>query len=351
MKIFKKNKAGQVQEIPESFDDGIPMNRGNTYQIKKELESQNEINNATLSYKALSKVENYFSRKFKKEQYDIWRLLNFQADYYCNIFPIETSNGTLNQAIQIAKRTAFIYGMSGIYKLGTTFIPIYFVEKKFNNDGTINKCKIASAVQIMGQQAQTPNVKNMWTMELNEIDIVDNLAILKWDTLSMGAWWKFLPFIEQWKRLLTMLNIEGYSLTKKFSLKAVDTSVITKELDIFFNHEIPFTIEHRLQGDISNKIELNELSKSNAETTPFLSYYTFWEQTWYKILGRRYNADFKKERNITSEVDATQNTFDILESDVFIHHKIFVDKLKNITSMEIEIRNEPKDDQGNENDI
>lgn len=337
-------------------DDFSPdgLSGGNSYQTNELLKAQHEINVATMPDIKISKSALSFSNKkvsksindvFVKENYDMWRLLNFQADYYCNVFEVKSDIPSLNVAIQLAKRTAFVFGVSVIYKQGALLIPCYIVNSRLNADASYEWIEITPAVNVMSQHAMTPKnddltaspelkaaIKNSWKLRIEGLDLL-NCAILKWDTLSLGAWWKFLPFMQQQKRMLQMLNVESYSLLKKFSYKIANPNAIDDEVKTYFDAETPWVYTLSLNGELNNKISINELP--NANTQKFTEFYHEWLHIWYNILGRRYNADFKKERNVSNEIEATQSNFDILENDHRIHLENFAKQLYTLTGFNI----------------
>lgn len=322
------------------------LSGGNAYQVQELNKVQKALDEATMCFKSeMDGAKISVKTKFEKENYDLWRLLNFQADYYCNVFEMKSNNSKLNNAIQIAKRTAFIFGKSGIYKMGETLIPIYIKSSKLANDGCYLWLEVSPAIEVLAQNSLLPKsnnvnsfnekLKNTWDLKIYGEEL-NNVAILKWDANALGAWWKFLPFMNMQKRMLIMLNVEGYSLTKKFNNKVANPNTLSAEVDAYFDETNPFTYSSMINGEMPNKITSIELG-GGTSTQHFTDFYREWLDIWYSILGRRFNNDFKKERNITDEVQASQSNFDILENEHKMYLENFARDLKLLTTFEIEL--------------
>ncbi|MGL5657425.1 MAG: hypothetical protein ACRCXY_11410 [Fusobacteriaceae bacterium] len=53
------------------------------------------------------------------------------------------------------------------------------------------------------------------------------------------------------------------------------------------------------------------------------------------MIGRRYNTDEKKERNVSSEIEASQHNFDVLERSNQLYTELFITQLEDITGKKI----------------
>lgn len=328
MGLFKKK---------DLFNDTPVMSGGNSKAIHEQQQAQVDIDKATIAYSnhynsLNTNISKVMVDQFSAEQYDIWRLLNFQADYYCNLFTVQCESTSLLWAIQTAQRVAFIYGVSGIYWFGNRYIPFYVRKSELGIDGQYIRMQIAPATTILPQQSQLPKkYPVLFTLEAE--DIAKNVAIFKWDTLALGAWYKFGPFINQQKRMFEMLTTEGYSLIKKFDYKVNDPSAFIEEFKLYYSTNNPYIISSKVGDEFSNKINMLQVNSGSAQN--FVNYFYEWQNIWYQILGRRNNTDMKKERNVTNEVEASQSNFDILETDHYLHFKVFVKRLEEMLGIKL----------------
>lgn len=126
------------------------------------------------------------------------------ADYFCNLHKIDISLPNLAKSVQTVIRAGFYEGKAAIVRDGLRFIPCVFVGETIRTaDGYYQSIKLAPATMYFGgataptdKKGNEPEAKYVFT---NATSIVKNVAILEWDSLSYGMWYKFLPFLKQQK--------------------------------------------------------------------------------------------------------------------------------------------------------
>ncbi|MGL4617143.1 MAG: hypothetical protein ACRCUM_02795, partial [Mycoplasmoidaceae bacterium] len=256
-----------------------------------------------------SKFNTIVDELFTPLRYDEFRLLLFEAKYFCNIVPLYTTSAKLNRAISKCKFIAFLYGVSCIYKVGNSFIPCYIKQAKKSITGEYVYLELATAESLLSSYGD--NTKIDTTFKLQLADIENDVVIMRWDELCFGAYYTFLPFIKLESNLLDMLTTEGFSLIKKFNYQASSPSVIRDEMKNFFNPKSPWNISCFLEDELKSR--LSQFDLGNKEKNQFLEYFEFTMNVYYSKLGRRFNVDTKPERNVSGEVEASQSNFDILE--------------------------------------
>lgn len=313
-----------------------PLTGGNTRQTYIDMEIQVKKDLSNLNQIHLALKEN-IDTHFKECNYDEWRLLNFQADYFCNVFPIITDSIEMNEMIQLAKRIAFLYGESAIMRDEYTdkLVVVYIKKIERSYTGTMLSAAVAPGLSVLSKNLVKPNPSQGWNLKGERLS-EKNFAYFRWDTLGWGAWYKFWPFIKQQDKLLKILGTDAYSYIKKFAYKVKDQSASKQEIDAYFNPANPFLIVSDFDDDFGNRFHTME-TKANATSMSLFDYYKFWEKTYYELLGRRLNTDAKRERNITNEVLASQNNFDVLENDNYIHTVNFIKRLERMTGIQIRV--------------
>lgn len=319
--------------IKTLFEKEPPITGGDSFQTKVQLEQQ-EVK-AKSNLPIFSKAyENIVDDLFKPLRYEEFRLLIFQAKYFCNIFPITSDSVKLTNAIAQCKYTAFLYGRGAIYRESGKFIPCYIKKSKKSLTGEITYLELALSDSVLSFSGATVSPKPPTTFKLqNKEDIDKNVVFMNWDTLCLGAYYMFLPFIKLQLNLLDMLTTEGFTLIKKLNYHASSPDVVKEEMTNFFNPRSPFNIFTPIEDEMRSRfkvLDLNENDKNN-----FLQYFEFTMNTYYALLGRRFNVDMKPERNVSGEVEASQSNFDILEAEHIVQMENFIKDFKNKFGIEI----------------
>lgn len=78
-------------------------------------------------------------------------------------------------------------------------------------------------------------------------------------------------------------------------------------------------------------------------TSKYLEIYDGMLDAYYHLFGIRNNVDYKKERNVSSEVQASQSFFDRMENEYLKMFKIFMKDFKNKAHIEIKLKEENDD--------
>lgn len=340
MGLFKKKKNNSDLSPAEQDFQTVPINGGNSFEIQQALKAQDLINKNTIPRLNIGK----YSKSVEDKCYNLYWLLQFQANYFVSIFPVKTKDARLNQLIYQCFRVHFLYGNCGIYKLNDDYIGLY--EKKVHYDklGMIEKIEFALINELLaGNSIDIEHVKVCFTLTKEQLQ---NYARLRTTSIGFGAIVTWLPFIKQQESILKKVFNYSFIFHRKISYKAADLSTSATELDNFFNEDIPFYIE--LDADIGtgNRFSSEGISSgSSGGTKELIDYYNFFIECYYHLLGRRFNVDEKRERNISSEVEASQENFDILHAEDRIVKEEFLNRLKEISGVEWEeLRKEQKDE-------
>ena len=173
--IFGKEPIKSITDEPV-FENEPPITGGNSFQTKIQLEQQEEkaINNLP---KYIKNYEDTVESLFKPLRYEEFRLLLFQAKYFCNIFPIISESVQLTNAISICKYTAFLYGRAAIYRESGKFIPCYIKKAKKGLTGEFTYLELALADTVLSSYGEKPKAPATFKLK-NKIDIDNNVVFM-----------------------------------------------------------------------------------------------------------------------------------------------------------------------------
>ena len=330
------------------FKKEPPISGGDSFETKIHLEQQEKkaLNNLPLFSNEYKKTVDDL---FKPLRYEEYRLLLFQAKYFCNVFPIISESVKLTNAISTCKYIAFLYGRAAVYRESGKFLPCYIKKSKKSLTGEFTYLELSLADGVLASYEASPKPPTTFKLK-NKEDIDSNVVFMNWDTLSIGAYYMFLPFIKLQLNLLDMLTTEGFTLIKKLNYHASSPDVVKEEMTNFFNPRSPFNIFTPIEDEMRSRfkvLDLNENDKNN-----FLQYFEFTMNTYYSLLGRRFNIDMKPERNVSGEVEASQSNFDILEAEHVIQMENFIKDFKNKFGITIkDFKEDLEDDNNKANEV
>lgn len=325
MGIFKKRVK---QEQDTTFTNEPPLSGGDAFIVKKTLEVQDTINKNTIPYFS-SEIKKLFNTSSKDKTYELWWILNFHADYFVSIYPIKCEEAYLTRMINALFRIHFLYGNCGIYRNPNgEFIPIYETRVDCDKSGRPKKILGNLIWDILaGQDLDAKNFKPNIVISKDEIE--NNYVRLCTKSSGFGAIITWLPFVKQQVSLLKKIYAYSYMFFRKTLYNVGDNSTSLKEIELFFNDDIPFFINLDAFDGVSKRFTSEGIdSGSGSGVDELINYYNFVIDVYYSLLGRRSNVDTKVERNVVSEVEASQDNFDILQMEDRVLKEAFMDELK-----------------------
>lgn len=344
-----------IKKIVDSFipkDKPTPMSGGNSYEtnialeVQKQLDLQsiqygNNVRNLATDINNLKQTLDEISNKFVfSKTINPYILLNYQANYFCGTCKFETSDMNLKRMVLNVIRGAFLFGVAGILKEDNNLIQYYITNMEWGIDGKLKKCKVYELelmINNVNKLQREPDTNKLAFRELNE-DQCKNLAVFQWGVMGFSAWITIWPFINFQNDLLTMILIQSFIYNKKFIYTTNNFTSIADEMELFFNPTNPFVVNvgATLNKELPNRFTTNDLS-NNFDNNDLLDYYNKTIAVYYHIFGRRINNDVKKERNVSNEVEASQENYDIIQSDWLNFFEIFINNLKKISGIDIKI--------------
>lgn len=298
--------------IKALFKREPPINGGNTFEMEKILNTKEDT------------IKDYIRGNLDQNvlinQYNYWELLQFQADYFASTVRVTFEDNIIDPKVYLLFRCNFLYGNVGMYKQGEDLIPL--VEASFNIDDKGNLIKVTaySAYEVATTTGTlTENAHKFKTKWILKKDDLKNYARLVVPSFGFGAIVRWYKFIMQQESLLKKIYSYSFLLNKKITYNVNDTDAATIELKRFFNDNYPFLINLDTVSPNANKFEVEGVGSGGNSSEDIFFYYEKWLKIYYEMLGRRFNIDRKGERNITSEVEASQDNFTILENEMKIN--------------------------------
>lgn len=307
--------------------DNIPLTGGSIYNDIVKLQTTEEL--VDIDFK---RVGNYPSSFDRTVNYNLWMVLNFHADYFSNYFKIKCDNQQLFETIIKVFRGFFYFGNAGILFINNKYIPVYEIKSNSNSSGEITSVVVGYLNEIFTKEYSEYYKPPNNTFTIKKEMLKDYIRIGG----GVSAYIKWLPFCKLQTQLLTMLNDHRFFIHKNMEINCKDSDNLKKEIELYYNLEFPFFINigSTTNTQTNNFLELGGLDSKNDK---IINYYESTTKIYYELLGRRKNTDYKKERNITAEVAATQSNFDILLNNEQHLKELFLKEVSKKTGIEVYI--------------
>lgn len=311
------------------FNTEIPITGGNTLTIKNIIDAVNK--NIGISIKA-GYVSNAISKANDSayNSYNSFWLLQFQADYFANLIDFKFNNVHVNRQIGIAIRLGIIYGSSVLWKVGNSVVAMYVNKMELNEMGEPSLVKMYRGDYVLMNQSLNELDLKWVERDLSAIENKENFIIFIPNDYNLGGLIKWMPFIRQLERLLKMLYTHSYSHAKSILYNVKDKKAIKDELELFFSCDNPFIINTGDESILSNKFkEFQAIKNTTNDTDTLVKYIQDFLNIYYDLIGRRYNSDRKRERNLVDEIDASQENYDILQRPIKRNITQFLEEIEN----------------------
>lgn len=303
--------------IKKIFKKEPPINGGNTFEMEKILNAKEDSITQYIN-KGLDNV-------VMTHQYTYWELLQFQADYFASTVRVTFEDNEIDPKIYLLFRCNFLYGNVGLLKDGDDLIPLVEASHVIDGSGNLKKVVAYSAFEVATTTGTLAENKSKFkTKWIIKDDKLKNYARLYVPSYGFGAIVRWYKFINQQEALLKKLYAYSFLLTKKITYNVNDTAAANIEIKRFFNDDYPFLINLDTMNPQANKFDSESVGNGGTGSEEIFYYYEKWLKIYYEMLGRRLNVDKKGERNITSEVDASQENFTVLENEMKINKINFI---------------------------
>lgn len=343
-----------IKKVFNSFEEPQPISNGNKYEVYEDLKKQEEIDLNTINEymqntkntiqdinSLTSAIRSVANVLINEKNIQPYFLLQMQANYFCGTCKFETKDFHLKRMVINVIRCAFLMGCAGIYvnKNLNILEPVYLTNLEYGIDGKLKSAKKLPLNVCLMKMNQTKSLVRdddlIGFITLNEKEC-ENLCIFSWGTMGYSAWINIWPFINLQHMMLTICIINAFVFDKKWIYKLNNYSSISDEIKLFFDPTNPFIVNIGHTEELANRFSTEDIG-GNKTGTDAIDYYNKLMNIYYHLLGRKVNNDFKKERNITNEVEASQENYDIVQSDWLMQFEIFIEELKQKSGIEINV--------------
>lgn len=305
-------KNTNIDPSIEVMNTTPPIDGGNTNAIVNNLKaiaSNIGINNITK--KEISNAIRKTNLNFNKT-YNVWWLLQFQADYFSNLVNYKLDDYQINRQVGLAIRLGVIYGCSILWKHGEKITAMYVNSLELDEEGYPLRARMYRGdMVLLNQSMDLQNMKLNWIDR--DVSNEDEFFVFIANDVNLGGLLKWMPFLNTLETLLQMLNTHSYSYLKTILYNVRDKKSFLEDLELFFDANNPFLINTMDENVLANRFKEFEIHKGVNTADGLINFIKDFLNIYYDLIGRRYNSDKKKERNIASEVEATQENFDILQ--------------------------------------
>lgn len=333
--FFISRKIRDIFTDPKPNDPGWgtdPISNGNYFNFVKNVEVANE---KTLNIKLYedpneevsSEIINIVDSVINDKQLNIWWLLLQQANYFVNTIKFTCTSPLLYEKLKQVILIAFLEGKGGLFwddKLKIWKV-CRVVNLEFNKDQILSSAKVDFNNIEFANNYITKDTENLTELSASELT---NLFIFKWNQQMLGAYVLMLPFCrlqQMWLNQITILSIlQSKQFYVKQTLKSEDKSWVKN----FLNPKLIWLIIRKGLG-LSDKVEIIDNTALLQNISVAIDNYKKLVDIYNDIFGVKNNTDFKKERNVSDEIEASQDQFNALQNEYITNFCIFAERIKN----------------------
>lgn len=330
MKWFK------LKDKNKPYVDQPPANTGNLRQVEQQLNVADSLIKI-----GIGEVDEVVSQWLSKRNYNLWELMNFQADYWVNLIQFTFKDNYIDNFLYNLIRYCWFYSKVGVLVVeNDNYIPINEYRTEINEYGRPEYIEGFNAIEIFRNQIGilTPNTKAQKRYKITKKDIEEKRYLRLLNPSAINNYLKWSKFCEQQQDFLDRYTTLGVLISKKIVNKTQDPSAIPQELKAFLNSKCPWINNLSLVNGLSNRLTSEGLDDISPEN--YNLYYEKFLKYYYELLGRRQNSDEKGARNLTSEIEATQSNFNNLQNMWILNIKNFLEEFSKLTGKQYTILNE-----------
>lgn len=329
-KNWLKNKMSQIDVTRGDNNFNInekPNSTGNTYDFLQQY-------NASLS-KAFTNPKEFMEKLsvdydtddidsyIEKRSLNEWWMLQLQANYFVNTINFRCSNFKIELAIRKVIKAAFLYGKAGLYfdKLSESWIPVMIAQEKVTTNNNIYYAKLYYIYNFDNEYKFINH-----DIEIKTYEDARNLIVFRWGVDAQSAIIYHYPFIRLQTQILKQLTLTSLVLAKKVEYHVMGSNPNKKEISNWLN-PFKFIVTVFNGGSKNGRFQLVK-RENNDNGLAEIEYYNHLIRVYYSLYGRRVNEDVKKERNVSAEIDASQENFDVLQRNWKSMFILFIKELK-----------------------
>lgn len=274
----------------------------------------NDVDKEILTYTDSTVPQKYFI---------YWQYCN----YFTNIFKYETNSSYMNSQIKKMLSIGFFNGKAGLYynevtqrwqavavnRIHTT---PYGIVRGYDISLTYN-FNITDATN----DGRTSDIYMKYVP-------AKKLVYYQMKQHGFSCWVWLRELVEIQERMLKQITVCNLIDNKIIGIGVENKTDLIGMLKNYLN-PLKWFVKYRDSNSLTRDIKF--LNQDNNNNDISLKYLEIYRQTMgiYKDMhGIRNNLDFKKERNLTGEINATQQWFDILENELTDQFVLFVERLR-----------------------
>lgn len=309
--ITKRALLEKINDLESRFQDEVPITGGNRFSTQEEFKAifrMNQENELPETNKNIMKP------------YALWFEILQIANYFGSLVNIKTENIELLRWWEKIQQLAFIFGLVGVEVVGNK-LRIWGITKYSISDTgdyyDLHGITWNNYLTMIG--SNTPgSVNDFKGVKINAAKIF----VLSANMNNANVWLTWVPFLESRDVLLERLDEVALSQMKTLNINGIAENseeatrfvrALKKPKTFIMNYSF---IDR--DGKLNpNRLNVSTIDSKIGNLQDFINLVDWYNEYWYHILGKRYNNAYKKERNISGEVDSANANFDVLESFIF----------------------------------
>lgn len=351
MALFNKTSKAiddiqaQIDQFKTVFDSYV--SNGNFYAINKKLEQYEELRNIPpingmneeqniddIDSSILGSVKPFIPQK-------IFMFWNY-CQYFNNIIQYEVDDPDAWIELIRMQNIAFWNGQAAMYynPVQKEWRAVALWDVEYDHNHKFKSAKIAYEYnydqQIMREEYHPDNMIT--------VDNPDHLAMYSFKSNGYSAWVWLKEMIEIQMQLLKQVIVCSLINNKIIEIQQDKKTDNVKSILENFIKPLKFWYIKRRLASLDSSIKVVENVDGLIEvTSKYLEIYDGMLDAYYHLFGIRNNVDYKKERNVSSEVQASQSFFDRMENEYYKMFKIFMKDFKNKSGIEIQLKEDQND--------
>lgn len=328
MGFFNRTKTKSQDNSNQYVEDKLSsyFSGGNMYDMDVALQAQHEKSKISLSSgynDNYTSVDAAINSTIEPFQYIDYYLLKQWAMYYTNLFRWQSDSVKLDEKIKKLLYYGFFNGESALYynPVSLEWDVVLIAEKEMGFYGNIRKIKFYYSPTF--DKANRPLPKNLFTSK-----DPGRFVFYTFRTDALSCWVWLWPAVRIQKMLLNQINVANIISNKQIMLSIDNETDNKKELETFLS-PLRFWIFGRAKLKLEDSIKRLTDREQLTISEKYLEIYRQTMDIYHDIFGYRNNADFKKERNVSNEIEASQSMFDNIQNEYFFNFDLFIRNLQN----------------------
>lgn len=344
---FRRNKENNTNSNLSTYEMeklSSYYTGGNMWDADVNLQAVSEKANISLSGYAsdMKDIDAMIAKKIQPLSYLDYYLLKQWCMYFTNLFRWETNDPVLDEKIKLMLYYGFFVGESALYfnPVSHNWDVVMISKKEIGFYGSLRSVSYYYTPTFDSENWEEPK-------EIYTTTETNRFVFYKFRTDALSCWVWLWPAVRIQNLLLGQINVANLISNKQIILKVTNSTDSKKELENFLD---PYRFWLYGRDGITLGESIKRLT-DKEDLTVSEKYLEIYRQTldiYHDLFGYRNNSDYKKERNVTGEVNASQSTFNNIQNEYYFNFDVFCRKLQGNIYFTGVIRNLKKE---GENDV